>query len=104
MHIESVREIAIDESGRLLLAPEVSSPIYPFIYRAGNGLRWDSARKAFVAFEPQRWVHEELLSHIRATVREEFGVVLSLTSATRWVNVPVELQETAHEIFNAEGE
>ena len=103
MPMERVREIAIDESGRLFLAPEASSPMYPFLYRAGNGLRWDEARNAFTAFEPQQWSLEGLLAHIRTTVRGEFEVALYLTSATQWVNVPLELREKVREIFDTEG-
>jgi len=87
-----VREIAVDQSGRLLVKPESPSASFQYIYRAANGLRWDDDSNAFVAAEPQRWNATELLAHLEQTLRDELGASLRLTSETSWVNLSSEQQ------------
>ena len=100
--ISEVEEVEIDPAGHLHVRPRMASATYPFIYRAGNGLRWEPAAAAFGAAEPGRWTHDELLAHILATVRAEFGEVLHLTERTRWVNVSPEQRSRLSALFGAE--
>ena len=100
VRLTNVQEIAIDAGGKLRVRPEVSAPSYPLIYRAGNGLRWEVDEAAFVAAEPGRWNHAELLAHILSTVRAECDDVLHLTDRTRWVNVAPEQRSELVAVFN----
>ena len=95
----TVREIAVDQSGRLLVKPESPSASFQYIYRAANGLRWDTAAGAFVAAEPNRWKSTELLAHLIRTVREELGAALCLTPSTSWANLSPEQQNELRGVF-----
>lgn len=99
MSLRPIEEVAVDSSGRLLVKLSVSRPNDQMIYRAANGLRWDAAAKAFVAAEPNRWAHAELLKQMVRTLRDEMGDELCLTTATRWLNVPTSLQDEFAEIL-----
>ena len=99
----AISEMRVDESGRLLVKPASPEAHYDFIYRAGNGLRWDASEKAFVAYEPQRWSHPELLKHIIRTVRSEYDDDLVLNDATRWSNVPESLRRELRQASTGSG-
>lgn len=96
----AVEEVALDGSGRLLVVPASGSDqMYPFIYRAGNGVTWLPAERAFVASEPSRWAHAELLAHIIETVDDECGDTLRINEATRWQNIPAGLAPALRACF-----
>jgi hypothetical protein len=98
----AIREIALDATGRLMVRPSHADSSFQFIYRAGNGLRWEPSSGSFVAAEPLRWKAPELLPHILSTVRDELGVKLQLTAQTQWVNVPDELELELRKVFEAD--
>ena len=95
----AVREIALDPTGRLMVHPSEAASSFQFIYRAGNGLRWEPGSSAFVAAEPERWEAPELLLHIVRTVREELGAALHLTAQTQWVNVSEHMELQLRKAF-----
>lgn len=82
-----IKRIEEDPAGRLLVIPESDDCGYQFIYRAGNGLRWEPATGARVAYEPCGWDHDELLRHIVSTAKSGLGVMLVNTRETEWKNV-----------------
>jgi hypothetical protein len=98
----SIKEIALDATGRLMVRPAYADSSFQFIYRAGNGLRWQPGSGSFVAAEPLRWNATELLPHILSTVRDELGVKLHLTAQTQWVNVPAELELELRKVFETD--
>ena len=91
MQLRTIEEIEIDQMGRLLVRPElVGGESYAMIYRAANGLRWDSKEKAIRASEPERWTHSELLHHVVRALAGECGTTLQVSDSTRWINVSEE--------------
>jgi hypothetical protein len=89
-----IKAIEEDANGRLLVIPSGDhGSHYEYIYRAGNGLRWDSSRGAVVAYEPVRWSHRELLPHIIKTVESEYGDTLIATDETSWKNLRKDVEQ-----------
>jgi hypothetical protein len=94
-----IARIAIDPQLGLVVAPQLAlGARYEYIYRAGNGLRWNAEGMGFCAHEPKLWQIGELLCHIVATVAAEFGEDLQLTSRTTWEGVS---QSQQAELFHA---
>ena len=96
-----VTAIEVDDSGRLLVRPaaETGTP-YERVYREANGLRWDKEERAFCAYEPTRWTHEELLQHIVATVRSAFDERLCITARTAWNGMSPELENKLRHVLS----
>lgn len=89
-----IKRIEEDQTGRLLVIPETADNYgFQFIYRAGKGLRWEPATSAFVAYEPSRWAHDELLRHIVSTAKSELGVELFISAETEWTNLSLAVAE-----------
>lgn len=86
-----IDEIAIDSSGRLMIRPG-NGRSYAMVYRAANGLRWNAEQSAIIAYEPDRWPHEELFAHIIATIERECGERFIVGKSTKWVSVSNELR------------
>ena len=98
-----IRRIRIDQAGRLLLEPTRFDAIYAYVYREGNGLRWNPAENSFVAFEPTRWSHSELLGHIVRTLREGLSVRMVLMPETVWDNVSSEAEKLLRDVLTSAG-
>ncbi len=93
MKRRAISKVLIDPSGHLFVFPETDAEShYEYIYREANGLRWDGSMRALCAYEPDRWVHAELLRHMAATLASAFDEELHFTSQTVWLGVPAELQ------------
>ena len=91
MKVLPIASVDIDSAGSLFVRPKTDQS-YEYIYREGNGLRWDGNKRALHADEPARWEPTELLHHIATTLRESCDQALVFTDSTSWHGVPAELQ------------
>jgi len=93
-----IGSLEIDSSGALFVQPETDES-YEYIYREGNGLRWDRRRRGLHAYEPARWGYAELLRHIAITLRDSYDEDLVFTDSTSWNGVPEDLQRDLRRVL-----
>ena len=79
--------ISVDEEGRLCVFPNQADQLYEFIYRAGNGTYWDSARGCFYPNQQKVSGHLETFERIYKAAIAELGISLALTSKTQWIGL-----------------
>jgi hypothetical protein len=83
--------VEIDDNGRMRLYPVQEE--YDFIYRAAAGVDW-SKEGGFLYFrEPNKLPYSMCFKQIVSAVSSEYGDVLEVEPATKWLNVPAEFQE-----------
>jgi hypothetical protein len=90
MNEEAISEVGIDAQGSLYLRP--SSTSFEHIYRAGKEVHWDPERKVLLSPKPRDWSYTRWFERIVAAAAEEYGVRLSVTPSTLWLNVPSDLK------------
>lgn len=86
MKIDTVKEIKIDEQGRLCLYPATKS--FAMIYREAAEVHWDASGKFLYSPKPREWSYADWYKHIITVVGG-----LRLTPATIWTNVPLEVKK-----------
>lgn len=81
-----IQSIALDpESGQLTITPGLpAGSDYEFIWRDASGIRWDSAERALIADQPNRWQPEALFRQMLQAVHREYGDRLEFSPETRW--------------------
>lgn len=101
MDSAEIESVEVAPSGELLLraAPDPRG-LYEYIYRTATGVRWDSARSAFVAPTPREWSYADWFGQILADAKSELGVTLVLSSATEWVNVAPKVRQEIEVVAN----
>ena len=98
MKKEGITEIGIDKKERLYIAP--STREFEFIYRAAMEINWNTENKTLYAPKPREWSYEQWYGQIISAAKDEYKVVLTLSTNTKWVNIGAKLKEA---ICNAEG-
>lgn len=101
MHSDGIREVGIDENGRLYVAPK--NDTFPMIYREVMGVQWDIKGRCLFAPPPPR---SEMASHIFwycqiIKAAKEQSCHLHLEQDTNWLNISEVLK---HEIVSASKE
>ena len=91
MNSDTIIEIAIDDSGRLTIKPKTQK--FAHIYRAATEVHWDSINERLYSPKPREWSYLQWYEQIVAAVVDEYGIRLSPSSRTKWVNVDSELKE-----------
>ena len=97
MNRDLISEIGIDPTGVLFLRPQEAA--FPFIYREGIEVNWDARRKALTCPPLDRihlWTPVNAFFQILRAAEDQ-GCILQLSSDTKWVNTPAEIQK---EIIN----
>lgn len=87
---DAIEKVEIREDGRLFVKP--GSQDFPLIYRAAMEVGWDAATRSLFSPKPREWNYPMWFGHILAAAVSEYGVQLSLTPQTKWVNISGELQ------------
>ncbi len=85
MKTDDIALIQIDVSGRLCVSPKTAS--FPFIYRAGMEVHWDSQSKFLYSPPPRDWPHPRWFRQITGAVKGEYGVTLIISPETQWRNI-----------------
>jgi hypothetical protein len=80
-----IKQIEIDATGRLLVFPELVDPgYYQYVYRAAAEVYWDDAG-FFFSPVPREWSYCQWMEQIRFAVRDELGIDLIASNATKFV-------------------
>ena len=87
---DAIESVEIREDGRLFVTP--TSQNFSLIYRAALEVGWDPATKSLFSPKPREWTYPMWFGQILAAAATEYGVQLSLTPETRWVNIAGALQ------------
>jgi len=90
MQNDGIREIGIDDEGRLYVRPSSSS--FSHIYRTATGVDWDEERRRLHSPKPREWSYIRWFEQITADALGEYGIRLTVTEDTAWSNVPDELR------------
>jgi hypothetical protein len=90
MITDSITDVEIDAEGRLRIRP--SKERLPHIWRAAMEVYWDPATETLYSPKPREWTYPMWFQQLVAAARDEYGVKLTLSSETRWSNVPQELR------------
>jgi hypothetical protein len=78
--------VEIDPDGRLRVRPQTVD--FSQIYRAAMEVNWEPASRTLYSPKPREWTYPMWFTQIVAAALDEYGVRLSLSVETNWVNVP----------------
>lgn len=95
---DEVREIGIDDEGRLYVVPRSST--FPLIHREAMEVHWDESRSALYGPRPREWSYVDWFRQILAAARAQ-NCKLKLTPETTWVNIPDDLRAACETISAA---
>jgi hypothetical protein len=91
MKTDNIKEIKIDDSGRLCIFPEMEK--FTLIYRTATEVHWDNQRMFLFSPKPREWSYFDWFKHIIDVARSECYCDLSITKATIWTNIPSSLRQ-----------
>lgn len=97
MKNESILKIEVNCENQLLIYPKYSK--FPMIYRAANGINWNSNKNALISSVPREWNHSVWFKHIVNFIASEYEIKLNLINETDWINIPNDIKK---EIATAE--
>jgi hypothetical protein len=99
-----IRTIAIDGQNRLQILPELpDGEDLRHIYRAGNGVRWNSRVGALETGGEVASDCDTALRRIIEAARSEYGFELGITPQTEWHCVPQALRERLLQMLEGAG-
>jgi hypothetical protein len=97
MKTDVIAEVGIDAAGRLYIKPATQK--FSMIWREGAEVHWDEKAQFLFSPKPREWSYAAWYRHIIWVAQGDGnGVLLSLTPATRWTNVPAELRQQLIEL------
>ena len=85
-----IDQVEIRGDGRLFVKPATQD--FSLIYKAALEVGWDPASRSLFGPQPREWTYPMWFGQILAAAETEYGVRLSLTAQTTWVNIPDQLQ------------
>lgn len=93
MKTDEIKELGIDAAGRLYIRPATVK--FPMIWRSGAEVHWDEKGQFLYSPKPREWSSVDWFQHLIATAQngDGGGVLLRITAATSWLNVPNELRQ-----------
>jgi hypothetical protein len=84
----AVSEVIVDESGRLLVRPDLrADEDFALIYRAAMCVDWDAESRCLVTPRPREWSLSDWYRQAVAAVRQEYGQRLVIRRRTTWTNM-----------------
>jgi hypothetical protein len=92
MKTDSIEEIRIDESGKLIVKPRKED--FSYIYRAAMEVNWNNDGKYLYSPKPKEWSYSMWFKQIHAAVKDEYGVTLKISNETRWENIDPDLKKS----------
>jgi hypothetical protein len=87
---DAIDQVEIRADGRLFVKPATQN--FSLIYRAALEVGWDPASRSLFGPKPREWTYPMWFGQILAAAETEYGVRLSLTSQTSWMNIPDQLR------------
>lgn len=91
MQTDDIKEIMIDESGRLRIYP--SKEKLSMIWRSATEVHWDVEGSFLYSPKPREWSYLDWFKHIINVIKNETNCQLIPTENTLWVNIPTSLKE-----------
>ncbi len=91
MKSDEIKEILIDESGRLRIYP--SKEKFSMIWRSATEVHWDVEGSFLYSPKPREWSYFDWYKRILGSIKSEYGYILLLTKNTTWDNIPIYLKE-----------
>lgn len=91
MTTDKIKEVGIDEKGRLYIRPETKR--FEFIYRAAAEVGWDDIEHFLYSPKPREWTYFDWYRQIIMATKGEYGCQLFLTDKTQWTNISDKLKE-----------
>lgn len=85
MKTDTIDEIRIDESGRLIVKP--CKEDFRYIYRAAMEVNWNNEGKYLYSPKPKEWSYSMWFKQIHAAAKDEYGVALKISKETRWKSI-----------------
>ena len=101
MNSDEIKDIWIDNTGRLCIRPK--SEKFEYIYRSAMGIYWDSSELFLYPRIIGSWSPADWFRQILKAVADEYGCKLILTSRTRWTGIGKDTNkalESEYEIFS----
>jgi hypothetical protein len=82
-----IRQITVDEAGRLLVVPDLSpQEDFAFIYRAAMEVSWNPSARALLSPElrPGGWTYADWFRQIVRAAADEYRTKLVIDGRTSW--------------------
>jgi len=90
METDNIKEIRIDNSGRLCIFPENQK--FTMIFTLAKEVHWDNDQYFLYSPKLKEWSYFEWYKHIIGVVKE-CNVTLVMTKETIWTNIPQSLKK-----------
>jgi len=90
MKADKIKEIKVDDLGRLCIFPEKER--FTQIFTLAREVNWDNNHLFLYSPKPREWSYFQWYSHI-INVIKECGVNLVLTEETTWTDIPAALKD-----------
>ena len=85
MKTDNIKEIRIDDLGRLCIFPEKEK--FTMIYRSAAEVHWDNNDFFLYSPKPREWSYYDWYKQI-INIVNEYGCNLLLTNDTLYINIP----------------
>jgi hypothetical protein len=87
---DNIKEIKIDDSGRLCITPEKEK--FAIVFMAEMEVSWDRKDLFLYSPKPREWSYFDWYLQI-LTAAKKCNCQLYLTDKTSWVSIPIALKE-----------
>ena len=94
MEQDQIKEIGVDDKGRLYITP--LSKEFPYIYREAMEVHWDRENKFLYSPKPREWSYFDWFKQIILAAKKQ-SCFLYTAENTTWINIPNDLKS---EIIN----
>ena len=84
MQQDQIKEIGIDDKGRLYVKPRLKK--FTYIYREAMEVHWDEDGKYLFSPKPREWSYLDWFKQIISAAKEQ-SCSLIITEDTIWVNI-----------------
>ncbi|MGY3212798.1 hypothetical protein [Mucilaginibacter sp. HD30] len=85
MNVDNIKEIQIDDLGRLRIYPE--REVFTLIWRSATEVHWDEKNSFLYSPKPREWSYLNWYQHIIGVIETEYHCKLLLTPDTKWVSI-----------------
>lgn len=90
MKADDIKEISIDDSGRLCIFPKKER--FTMNFTLAKEVNWDNNQLFLYSPKPREWSYLEWFRHMM-NVATACNVTLVLTNNTIWTNIPTSLKD-----------
>jgi hypothetical protein len=91
MKTDNIKQVKIDNLGRLCIYPEKEN--FNGVWRTATEVHWDEKELCLYSPKPRDWSYIEWYKHIIIVAKDECYCDLLLTKDTLWTDIPGLLKE-----------